>query len=134
MKPSFRRGINQNLKYTYNGEMMKYETIIEKHRGWQVVFRRSAQRYIILKYTCLACHHRTSRRLQKARVTWWHYYIAPLEAKPLPHRICHCGCERPVPPSIEEQMKAYKRLAYWRHQFQVHRTAFFEGKIGKRGN
>lgn len=131
MNLGFRRGINRNLKYTYDGEIMAYETTLERGKGWVIVFRLSAQRYIVLKFMCLACRHRTSRRLQKARVTWWHYYIAPLDAKPLPHRICHCGCERPKPPSTKEEMKAYKRLAFWKHQFRVHRAKFFEGTIKK---
>ena len=134
MKLSFRRGISQKLEYTYNGEKAMYETVLEKGKGWQVIFRRNPQRYIILTYLCSVCRHRITWKSEHGRVFWRHFYSVNYAEKPRPHRVCYCGCERPVPPSIEEQMKAYKRLAYWRHQFQVHRTAFFEGKIGKRGN
>ena len=111
---------------------MKYETIIEKHRGWQVVFRRSAQRYIILKYTCLACHHRTSRRLKKARVTWGHFYATVPEGKSWPHRDCYCGCDVPTGPDPKEQEKARRRLQYWKKKFAKHRERFFTGEINGR--
>lgn len=132
MKLGFRRGINQNLKYTYNGEMMKYETIIEKHRGWQVIFRRSAQRYILMEYTCEKCGHRISRELKKGRVRWGHFYATVPEEKSYPHRVCYCGCDTPEPPTLKEQEKARRRLQYWKKEFAKHRTAFFTGEIGNK--
>ena len=132
MKLSFRRGISQKLEYTYNGEKAMYETVLEKHRGWLIVFRRNPQRYILMEYTCSLCGHRISRELKKGRVRWGHFYATVPEEKPWPHRDCFCTCDEAVPPDPKEQMRAYRRLAYWKKEFAKHRTAFFTGEIGKR--
>ena len=131
MKLSFRRGISQKLEYTYNGEKAMYETVLEKHRGWLIVFRRNPQRYILMEYTCLMCGHRISREIKKGRVRWGHFYATVPEGKSYPHHVCYCGCDEAQPPSIKEQEKARRRLRYWKRQFHLHRTAFFTGQIKK---
>ena len=130
MKLSFRRGINRNLKYTYGGKMVS-KRILEEGEGWKVLFKLDPQHYISLQFFCLRCHHRISRQLRKARVTWGHYYISPLEAKPRLHCDCYCGCNTPTGPDLKEQMKAYRRLAYWKKEFAKHREQFFTGEITK---
>ena len=110
---------------------MASEMILEKRRGWRILFKLDPTHYISLQFTCLSCKHRISRELKKTQIKWGHYYIAPLEAKPRPHRICHCGCDEAQPLSIKEQEKAFKRLQYWKRQFRLHRTAFFTGQIKK---
>ena len=137
MKLSFRRGISQKLEYTYNGEKAMYETVLEVGKGWQIIFRLNAQGYIALHFLCRSCHHRLTRQRRKARSQWKHFYaVNPLQ-QPWPHRVCYCGCDTPEPPTLKEQEKAYRRLVYWKRQFQLHRSAFFTGEIRrklKRGN
>ncbi|MCL4373917.1 hypothetical protein M1367_03515 [Candidatus Marsarchaeota archaeon] len=110
---------------------MASERVLEEGKGWKILFKLDPTHYIALQFTCLACGHRISRQLRKVQIKWQHYYIAPFEAKARLHRICHCSCDEAQPPSIKEQEKARRRLQYWKRQFELHRTKFFTGEIGK---
>jgi hypothetical protein len=106
--------------------------VLEKGNGWRIIFRYNPSQYIVLEYLCLGCGHRLSRLQQKGKITWKHFYSINYAEKPWPCNSCFCTCDMPQGPEQKEQQRSYKRLAYWKRQFQLHREKFFKGEINGR--
>ena len=87
--------------------MASDERVLEKGTGWEIVKTKST---IEICFYCANCGHRIARRSHYGSVFWRHSY--PENNKGYTYSaICKlCSCERPTPPSMEEQNKAYAIL------------------------